>query len=66
MQVLIHQPEGQEESGWHDDYEDMESGDGGFPSDVEGQGRLFLQHREPMLHSVMVGLPLHVAPAAEL
>ncbi|XP_048845024.1 transforming growth factor beta receptor type 3 [Brienomyrus brachyistius] len=52
-QVMIHQSEGQEESGWHDDYEDMESGDGGFPSDVEGQGRPSLQHREPMLYSVM-------------
>nr|XP_023672390.1 transforming growth factor beta receptor type 3 [Paramormyrops kingsleyae]XP_023672391.1 transforming growth factor beta receptor type 3 [Paramormyrops kingsleyae]XP_023672392.1 transforming growth factor beta receptor type 3 [Paramormyrops kingsleyae] len=63
-QVLIHQSEGQEESGWHDDYEDMESGDGGFPSDVEGQGRPFLQHREPMLYSIMFNCTYGKLPEA--
>ncbi|MFT7819018.1 transforming growth factor beta receptor type 3 [Arapaima gigas] len=51
-QVLINRSEPEGGSGEIIDYEDMESGDSGFPSDTEGQGRAILGLEYPLLPSI--------------
>ncbi|KAG7488242.1 hypothetical protein MATL_G00032390 [Megalops atlanticus] len=50
--VIISSYESKDGSGWPLDYEDMESGDMGFPMDTEGMERAFLKPMGPRL-SVM-------------